>query len=65
MGCSYRVMSSEIAALSIYVVTGMVYILVSIPLLFDRIGPNRFYGFRIAKAYESTENVASGKPYWR
>lgn len=35
--------------------TGIVYILVSIPLPFDRIGPNRFYGFRIARAYESTE----------
>ena len=29
--------------------------MVSIPLLFDQIGPNRFYGVRIPKAYESTE----------
>ena len=33
----------------------MVYILVSIPLLFNKIGPNWFYGIRIPKAYESTE----------
>ena len=47
-------MTSDAVALSTYFVTGIVYILVSIPLLFDRIGPNRFYGFRIARAYELT-----------
>jgi hypothetical protein len=26
-----------------------------VALLFARVGPNRFYGIRIAKAYESTE----------
>ena len=48
-------MSGEAVALSIYFVTGIVYILVSMPLLFNRIGPNWFYGVRIPKAYESTE----------
>jgi uncharacterized membrane protein len=48
-------MSSGAVALSAYFVTGIVYILVSIPLLFDKIGPNWFYGFRIARAYKSTE----------
>jgi uncharacterized membrane protein len=48
-------MSGETVALLSYVVTGIVYILVSMPLLFNRIGPNCFYGVRIPKAYESTE----------
>ena len=48
-------MSGEAVALSSYFVTGIVFILVSIPLLFNRIGPNWFYGVRIPKAYESTE----------
>ena len=48
-------MSGEAVALSSYFVTGIVFILVSIPLLFNRIGPNWFYGVRISKAYESEE----------
>jgi len=48
-------MSGEAAALSTYFVTGTVYILVSVPLLLDKIGPNWFYGFRIGRAYKSTE----------
>jgi hypothetical protein len=48
-------MSGEAVALSSYLVTGIVYILVSMPLLFNRVGPNWFYGIRIPKAYESTE----------
>jgi hypothetical protein len=48
-------MSDDTGALSAYFLTGILYILVSIPLLFGRIGPNRFYRFRIARAYESTE----------
>ncbi|HEX6563658.1 MAG TPA: SdpI family protein [Chthoniobacterales bacterium] len=48
-------MSGEAVALSSYFITGIVFILVSIPLLFNRIGPNWFYGVRIRKAYESTE----------
>jgi len=40
---------------SIFFITGIVYVLVSVPLLFNKLGPNRFYGIRIAKAYESTE----------
>jgi uncharacterized membrane protein len=48
-------MSSDAVALSAYFATGTVYILVSVPLLLDKIGPNWFYGFRIARAYKSTE----------
>ena len=46
---------NQVALLSIFFVTGTVYFLVSIPLLFDKIRPNRFYGIRIPKAYESVE----------
>jgi uncharacterized membrane protein len=48
-------MSGGAVALSSYFVTGIVFILVSIPLLFNRIGPNWFYGVRVPKAYESPE----------
>jgi hypothetical protein len=48
-------MDSDAAQWSIFFVTGIVYVLVSLPLLFARVGPNRFYGIRIPKAYESTE----------
>jgi uncharacterized membrane protein len=48
-------MSDEALALSSYFVTGIVFILVSKPLLFNRIGRNWFYGVRIPKAYESAE----------
>jgi uncharacterized membrane protein len=48
-------MSGETVALSSYFVTGIVYISASMPLLFNRIGPNWLCGVRIPKAYESTE----------
>ncbi len=35
---------------------GIILILVSIPLLLEKIKMNRFYGFRIRKAFESEEN---------
>jgi uncharacterized membrane protein len=54
-GLFYPVMSGQAVALSSYLVTGTVYILVSIPLLFNKVGPNWFYGVRIPKAYESDE----------
>lgn len=38
------------------IVAGLIFILVSIPLVKRRIKPNQGYGFRIAKAFESEEN---------
>jgi hypothetical protein len=35
---------------------GMILILISIPLYLEKIGMNRFYGFRVRKAFESEEN---------
>jgi hypothetical protein len=42
-------MTGNAVAVSSYFMTGVVFILVSIPLLFGRIGPNRFYGVRIRR----------------
>ena len=36
-------------------VTGVVLIAISIPLIRRRIGPNRWYGFRITKTFQSNE----------
>lgn len=38
------------------IIAGLIFILVSIPLVRRKIGPNGWYGFRIAKAFESEEN---------
>jgi hypothetical protein len=38
-----------------FVITGAAFILVSIPLRLGKIPPNRWYGIRIPRAYESTE----------
>ena len=40
----------------LYIFTGIVLILVCIPLLHDRVKPNAFYGMRLKKAFESEEN---------
>jgi hypothetical protein len=38
------------------IVSGVLVFLLSLPLLKDKIGPNRWYGVRIRKAFESREN---------
>ena len=35
---------------------GVLFILISIPLVMKKIDPNRYYGFRFSKALESSEN---------
>ena len=39
-----------------YIFCGIVFILVSLPLIAKKIRMNQFYGFRIAKAFKSEEN---------
>ena len=39
-----------------HIATGVLVILLCLPLLKDKIGPNRFYGVRIKKAFESREH---------
>ena len=36
--------------------SGILIIAVSIPLVFNKIPPNHFYGFRLKKAFESKQN---------
>ncbi|MDI6796814.1 MAG: SdpI family protein [Desulfatibacillaceae bacterium] len=36
--------------------SGILLIAVSIPLVFNKIPPNHFYGFRLKKAFESEQN---------
>lgn len=36
-------------------VAGLVTILLSLPLLYEKIGPNPFYGFRFRKSFKSRE----------
>jgi uncharacterized membrane protein len=38
-----------------FLIAGAIFILVSIPLWLGKIPPNRLYGIRIPKAFESTE----------
>jgi uncharacterized integral membrane protein len=41
---------------SINILCGIVFVLVSLPLIKQKIPMNRYYGFRIAKSYASDEN---------
>jgi len=47
---------SKIVVAVINILTGMVFILISIPLVKRRVEMNHLYGFRISKAFESEEN---------
>jgi hypothetical protein len=38
------------------IVAGVLIVLACLPLLHDKIGPNRWYGVRIPKSFESREN---------
>lgn len=38
------------------VALGLLFIFLSLPLIYDKIPPNRWYGFRLPKSFRSTEN---------
>ena len=38
-----------------YIANGVLLVLVCLPLLKDKIGPNRWYGVRVKKSFESRE----------
>lgn len=38
------------------IVCGIVFILISLPLVYKRVPMNHYYGFRIAKSFSSEEN---------
>jgi uncharacterized membrane protein len=48
-------MKSSIWITSEFLVVGAMFVLISIPLWLGKIPPNRLYGVRIRKAFESTE----------
>jgi hypothetical protein len=51
-----ELMNTNLFVAVINILTGMVFILISIPLVKRRVKMNHLYGFRISKAFESEEN---------
>ncbi len=39
----------------LFILIGLVFIIISIPLLFEKIGPNNWYGFRTPKTLSNRE----------
>ena len=48
-------MKTSISMTTEFLIAGAIFILISIPLWLGKIPPNRLYGVRIPKAFESTE----------
>ena len=48
-------MKTSISMTTEFLIAGAIFILISIPLWLGKIPPNRLYGIRIRKAFESTE----------
>jgi hypothetical protein len=49
-------MNTSLMVAVINIITGIVFIVISIPLVKRRVKMNHLYGFRISKAFESEEN---------
>jgi hypothetical protein len=62
---STLVRRSSMQALGItYIALGILIIVLHVPHYFQLIGPNPFWGVRIAKAFESKENWCRTNRYW-
>ena len=48
----------------IYIALGLFLVLTHIPLYFNMVGPNRHYGVKTAKAFESHKNWYKINLYW-
>ena len=48
-------MGDKIAAIMGFAICGLVFVIISIPLILEKIPPNRWYGFRTEKTLSNSE----------